>query len=372
MKSTVRAFIAIEISGGVRASARKAIKPLKAAFPDVKWVDDENFHVTLKFLGPNVPTTELHRLIEAVERACRNFEQFDLIFEGLGAFPNPSNPRTIWIGVTDGVDELRRLAKRVDEELEALGYPVESREFSPHLTVGRTRQRDRGGKAVYEEGEFTRRTDVRAASSRHVGPAEEAQENYATLTRMIYDRSNVFLGSSPVDSVVIYSSELERGGPKYEPLAVIDLAALGSVDDEDDDFNPNDYDSEDFKIEEDAMETHLPEVLDTKLDVDALDADLEEELRAICGDSFMKRPNPKSKNASSAPARPNAKIGAKPTKPSNFYKDANFGNRNQPGMKPALKTSKKDDLPELDDLDFSDLDELLKTDGKRGKKRPGR
>ena len=125
MKSTVRAVVAIDIAPGIRREARKLIKPLQKAFPNVKWVDDDNFHVTLKFLGANTPTTELHRVIRAIERACAKFEQFDLVFDGLGAFPDPSNPRTVWIGVAEGVEELRELSRRIEDELEKIGFPKE-------------------------------------------------------------------------------------------------------------------------------------------------------------------------------------------------------------------------------------------------------
>ena len=81
MKSTVRAFVAIEISLDVRRVAKKKLAPLQREFPDVKWIDDDNFHVTLKFLGPNVPVVELHKLIAALKRACRSVEQFDLVFD---------------------------------------------------------------------------------------------------------------------------------------------------------------------------------------------------------------------------------------------------------------------------------------------------
>ena len=49
MKSTIRAFIAIDISPDVSARARKAIEPLRRAFPDVKWIEEDAFHLTLKF-----------------------------------------------------------------------------------------------------------------------------------------------------------------------------------------------------------------------------------------------------------------------------------------------------------------------------------
>lgn len=313
MKSHVRAFVAIDIAPSVRAQARKALRPMMQSFPNVKWVDNENFHVTLKFLGPNVPTNELHNVIAAIQRACRNFEQFDLVFEGMGAFPDSSNPRTVWIGVSDGVNELRTLAKRIDEEMEKIGFPSENRQFSPHLTVGRARQRDRN------EGEFASKTQRSSESNRgkstrdsqndrRHGTQEDEFEpgTFSPLARMLYDCSNLFFGSSPVDTVTLYSSELERNGPKYEPIAEIELAPLGSVDEQTPQkFDVKEFDDPDFSIDENEMEGQLPEVLDTKLDVDALDAEVEDELRAICGDKFAKR----KKKFSAAPkgAVPNRK-----------------------------------------------------------------
>lgn len=300
MKSHVRAFVAIDIAPSVRAQARKALRPMMKSFPNVKWVDNDNFHVTLKFLGPNVPTNELHNVIAAIQRACRNFEQFDLVFEGMGAFPDSSNPRTIWIGVSDGVNELRTLAKRIDEEMEKIGFPSENRQFSPHLTVGRTRQRDRN------EGEFASKTQRSSETNRGTQKEEFEPGAFSPLARMLYDCSNVFFGSSPVDTVTLYSSELERNGPKYEPIAEIELAPLGSVDVQTPQrFDVKDFDDPDFSIDENEMEGQLPEVLDTKLDIDALDAEVEDELRAICGDKFAKR----KKKFSAAPkgAVPNRK-----------------------------------------------------------------
>ena len=206
MKQTVRAFIAVEISTDVRRLVKKTLAPLKRDFPEVKWIDDENFHVTLKFLGPNVPIVEIHKVIAAIKRACRNVEQFDLVFEGLGAFPNVANPRTIWVGVTDGVDELRELVSEIDKELEKLGYPSQGRSFSPHLTIGRARLSDR----------YT-----------------EDRQSERSLADQIKSFDDSFWGCCPVDRVVLYSSELERNGAKYEPLATIDLATDAFFDDED-------------------------------------------------------------------------------------------------------------------------------------------
>lgn len=332
MNSTVRAFIAVDISPAIRSQAQKAVKPLKNAFPDVKWVDDENFHVTLKFLGPNVPTTELHLLIAAIERACKGVEPFDLVFEGLGAFPDSSNPRSIWIGVADGVDEIRNLAARIDKELEALGYPVEGREFRPHLTIGRSRKKDR---------------NVKAKIPQYATVQNAKNSENATLSDMLNERSALYFGTSPVDSVILYSSDLQRNDPQYEPLAIVELDPFGAAESEDAALEasaakPKKYNVDDFQVGEEEVGNHLPETPKAKFDVDALDAGLEDELRAICGDSFVKRDQKKKSQSKSAP------------------------NAGKPNFK-SLREQLDNVLPEVDSIDFSELDSLMDDDNKDGK-----
>lgn len=345
MKSNVRAFIAVEIAPSILTEAKKTLSAMKRAFPNVKWVDDENFHITLKFLGPNVPMTELHHIILAIQEACQNFEQFDLVLEGVGAFPNASNPRTIWIGVTEGVKELRRLAERIDDKLERFGFQREGREFSPHLTVGRTRQRDRDNGPFDVKSALNSGNIVKGKNSRRLQDDDNVEPGeLGLLSRMIYERANAFIGTSPVDTVVLYSSELERGGPKYEPLAEIELSPLGTSIKEEYTFDAKNYDDPNFPIEKIEMEEHTREILDVKFDFDALDAEVEDELRAICGDKFAK------KSAKKFPTRPNA---------------SKFNPKEQ---KKRLNSIKTEDA-EIDDvtLDLNELEEFK--DFKQGLKR---
>jgi 2'-5' RNA ligase len=59
----------------------------------------------------------------------------------LGAFPNAKQPRVAWVGIKGEVDKLMSLQQRVDANLSPLGFPKESRPFSPHLTLGRLREK---------------------------------------------------------------------------------------------------------------------------------------------------------------------------------------------------------------------------------------
>lgn len=191
MKSVVRSFIALEIAGSVRSEIEKTTRLLAESVPAVKRMDAEQFHLTLKFLG-DVPAVELHRVIRAVEAACQTVEPFDLFFEQIGAFPDAENPHTLWVGLTAGIDETGRLAERINDELARLGFPKERRRLTPHLTVGRVRD-----------------------------SADDAQRD--ALARFLAENQQRSFGASEVVSVTIFSSELDRKGPKYDVLAEIDL-----------------------------------------------------------------------------------------------------------------------------------------------------
>ncbi len=330
MKSTIRAFIAIEISHDVSARAKRAIQPLRDAFPDVKWIEEDAFHLTLKFLGANVPTNEIHQIVAATQKACNDVEPFDLVFESLGAFPEIGNPRTLWIGVSEGTQQLCKLARRIDEELALLGYPQDWREFSPHITIGRTRLKDRGA-----TGRMQRNKRV---SQPAVDNSDESDStNYVSLSRLISERANLSFGTTSVDCVILYSSELDRAGASYDELAEIPLAPIGSERKKNAPFQPNMYDDPDAVVDQDDIDVRLTSQIDATLDVAALDAEVEDELRAICGDAFVDNP---------------------------FKDEEKTVHRKKTSRTPKSKSSpptSKRALPEPEELDDFDLAEFEKT-----------
>lgn len=207
MKPTIRTFIALDIAPDIKSIIRKAIKPLQTAWPGIRWVDDSQLHVTLKFLG-DVPIVEIHQVIEAAQKAVRQMEAFDLVLEGLGAFPDLDHPRTVWIGISEGLEELQELADRVETELAPLGFHRENRPFTPHITIGRVKQSK------------PNRNDRRSQKSVITPPISLADDFFLK-------ESDRFFGSSPVDEIVVYASELFPDGPQYEVLGTGPLASLG-------------------------------------------------------------------------------------------------------------------------------------------------
>jgi 2'-5' RNA ligase len=185
MKDTIRTFVAVEIDAAVRQRAGELIEQLRGSGADVKWVEVENLHLTLKFLG-EVRSREIPQVCEAVERAAAGAERFELELSGAGAFPNVRRPRTVWLGAGKGSEEMVLLHKEVEAALGKLGFRPEQRRFQPHLTIGRVR---RGGPAVAELGQ------------------------------LIEQRADFFAGRADVQQVVVFSSQLDRSGPTYEALS---------------------------------------------------------------------------------------------------------------------------------------------------------
>lgn len=134
----IRTFIAINMTNEIKESLGKIQTELKKAEADVKWVTPEGMHLTLKFLG-NVLIGQLESIYQMVLEATSNFNQFQLSLSSVGVFPNVSSPKVVWVGVTQGKEECIQLAERIDNNLNRLGFPVETRGFTPHLTLGRVK-----------------------------------------------------------------------------------------------------------------------------------------------------------------------------------------------------------------------------------------
>jgi len=135
----IRAFVAIELPPDAKRGLAAIIDGLKRqSHAPVKWVETNAIHLTLKFLG-EVPVTRIEEVTEALSIACTGTVPLRLQIASLGSFPDTSQPRVIWAGLSGDVKKLSQLASRIDAGLASLGYPEERRAFTPHLTVGRVR-----------------------------------------------------------------------------------------------------------------------------------------------------------------------------------------------------------------------------------------
>jgi 2'-5' RNA ligase len=137
----LRCFIAVELPEEVKAGLSRLQAKLKSGndFP-VKWVDPYSTHLTLKFLG-NVNADMTGPISEAMAEAAKGVSPFQLEIKGLGVFPNLRRVQVIWVGIIGEVEKLLQLQKGIESNLARLGFAPEARAFTPHLTLGRVRER---------------------------------------------------------------------------------------------------------------------------------------------------------------------------------------------------------------------------------------
>jgi 2'-5' RNA ligase len=187
----IRTFIAVELSPSVKARAGDLIDKLRIAAAEINWVRPQQMHLTLKFLG-DIPDTETPDICRVVDEVAAHFEPFEITCRRAGAFPNVRDPRTLWIGIEDGAEELQRLQAAIDDALKAkLGYGKEQRGFHPHLTIGRVKRELPGGR-----GE---------------------------LTQLLEKHANFDADLSIIDEVVTFASFLGRNGPTHDALGRSEL-----------------------------------------------------------------------------------------------------------------------------------------------------
>jgi 2'-5' RNA ligase len=135
--TSLRCFIALDISDQIRRDCGDIIERLKKHDADVKWVRSDNMHLTLKFLG-KTPQKVLPKIQEYLFNVVLSYNPFYIRIYTTGVFPNRKYPRVIWVGVEDS-DILKRLNVDIEDTMGSLGFKKEQRSFKPHLTLGRVR-----------------------------------------------------------------------------------------------------------------------------------------------------------------------------------------------------------------------------------------
>ena len=190
----IRTFVAIHLTPALLGTLQQAQDVLRASpgGPAGRFVQPDNMHLTLKFLG-DVDDTRLPAICQAVAAVAQQHEPLELSLGSLGCFPNLNRPRVVWAAVSSAEEGLERLAVELDASLQALGFDREARPFTAHLTLARIR-----------EGADPRQV---AALGQMVGALAPLQ------------------GIMTATSVAVVKSELRPQGPLYTALCQASLGA---------------------------------------------------------------------------------------------------------------------------------------------------
>src|SRR5438552_6066078 len=178
----VRSFISIDLEDQqVLSLIASILSSLQALGGDLKPVEGENVHLTLKFLG-NVSTSRLAEVKSSLQQLT--FPSFTAEIKGAGAFPNLKRMNVIWVGVDEGWTHVEQIYEQVEKLLSGIGFRRENRPFSPHITIARVRS----GRKRDEFADF--------------------------LHNLIY----VSFGTITVDNVWFKQRILSSSGPQYSTL----------------------------------------------------------------------------------------------------------------------------------------------------------
>jgi 2'-5' RNA ligase len=134
----MRTFIALPLPEEIKnflANIQDELKPLNL---DAKWVEPQNIHLTLKFLG-EIKEEKLPLIKKIMDDLCKDTENFKISLSYLGTFPPKGIPRVIWVGIEEGEKQTKDLAQKLEEKLKGIGIPKEKRPFSSHITLARLR-----------------------------------------------------------------------------------------------------------------------------------------------------------------------------------------------------------------------------------------
>jgi RNA 2',3'-cyclic 3'-phosphodiesterase len=186
-----RLFVAVPLSEPARVAVAEVVERIQAGEPagrGVRWVRLDGLHVTLRFLGPTAES-RVSDVAAAVASAADGVAPFDIRIAGADAFPAVGRPRTIWLDLDRGGDELAALAGRLDDALAGAGWERERRPFRAHLTLARA-------------------DGVRA------GPATVAALRAAAAELAI---------ESPIERVVLFESITGSGRARYVDRAAVAL-----------------------------------------------------------------------------------------------------------------------------------------------------
>lgn len=176
----MRTFLALPVDSELRNSLEthaRALLDIEGVTP----IEPENYHLTIEFLGKS-SLASLEQLDRLFQRRLLTPGPFSLEVEGAGAFPDLESPSVLWAGV----EKLSKLIEFVDSVkalTEELGFESDSRDYHPHITLGRVKQ--------------------------------NRSQTLESVIQWVQEFGNEPIGRLEVDHLVLFESETKPGGPVY-------------------------------------------------------------------------------------------------------------------------------------------------------------
>lgn len=182
MPETVRTFMAFDIDNqSVFKKLADAQRLITQTGADLKLVEPNNIHITMRFLG-DISIDSVEKIFGEMKQI--RFTPFDVKLQGIGVFPDLRYPRVLWVGITQGADQLKSVFSQLEPRLRSLGFAPDPKGFSPHLTIARVK----------------------------------SGRNKADLARVVTENVNYEFGTIDARCLRLKKSDLTPKGPVYTTL----------------------------------------------------------------------------------------------------------------------------------------------------------
>lgn len=192
---TKRLFIAVLLPASIKSHLENYQKELKKAGADVKWVESQNIHLTLKFLG-EAKTGQIPQIVDCLGRPPTPWKRIPVTLNQFGFFPAKKSSRVLWAGLNDKTRGLEKIALFLEEALVPFGFAKETRAFQSHITLGRIRSSQNMSALIEKINELNGTLQTSSDIPR------KRDENFKITD---------FL----VDNITLFESALSPGGPVY-------------------------------------------------------------------------------------------------------------------------------------------------------------
>lgn len=182
MSDRKRLFIGVKIVFDEKTDRFYSSIPNILHDAEIKWVGRENLHLTLKFLG-DVEVSTIDSIKSKMDLISKKHRGFTALLKGVGVFKNFYHPKVLWIGLRN-CPEFESLKNDIENSVGQLGFEIDYRKFTPHLTVGRFK---------------------------NPGSMHE-------LKHFVSSNQETYFQQSGIDEIILFESILKTEGPEYKVL----------------------------------------------------------------------------------------------------------------------------------------------------------
>lgn len=182
-----RLFTALEIPRNVAMS----LSLLRGGLPGARWIDVENYHITLRFIG-DVDGRTADEIVDRLDRIER--PEFQARVNGIGSFGS-KKPHSVWAGVAPSPD-MYALQAEIERICQRIGLPPDPRKFTPHVTLARLKNcrlddvvHYLSGRGNFHTAPFTVSRFVLLSSKESVGGGPYLTEEVFPLQEASYGHS---------------------------------------------------------------------------------------------------------------------------------------------------------------------------------------